>query len=88
MLKDIKDNGMQAHAKYGCWLALGRAGMQDDERESAIFHINGKSYMTPEMRADRGLPEWDPLALTSGLSCPSQDGHDNAIPPVCRAICD
>jgi hypothetical protein len=51
MLKDIKENGLDAHKKYGCYF------YDDGIDESMIHHIDGRRWMTPEQRKERGLPE-------------------------------
>jgi hypothetical protein len=50
MLKDIKENGLEAHKKYGCYF------FDDGIDESMIHHIDGRRWMTPEQRKELGLP--------------------------------
>ena len=51
MLKNIKENGLEMHNQYGCYF------LDDGVPESMIHHIDGRRWMTPEQRKERGLPE-------------------------------
>ena len=48
-LADIKRHGLRAHAKYGTYLV-------DDGQGPMITHIDGKRYLTPTQRQERGFP--------------------------------
>jgi len=50
MLKNIKENGLEMHNQYGCYF------LDDGVPESMIHHIDGRRWMTPEQRAEKGLP--------------------------------